>query len=518
MNTYNKFYFLAFYLFTVRFYEFLVDLYTTMNEARYNLRNRGECRISIQLQLASDVDFLTASGGGADSVQTGQVVTDLSDSGSDIDISALVDHSDQNLSSSPIFSGRGVHKATEGQASHPSGSNAALTDQQYINSQILSQLSALGARLDSMENSMKKPVKKTNDGSKIKKSKNKVKVDDVQAGAHRVGAISSVHVPHNIPPPSQLREEARIQEEVQTRLRHCGHDPGSSHVHKTRTILNSQYSHKDVWSLSSWSKSQIKQRFESAMAVLKLRDHRTYAQALLSKQQTTHKRATGRITEHHTTHKGDPNALNQLMVNTDFNTSEVKESSVYVNKQDHQKVSWVCTVNNARDISGMMASNPQATHRQVKQCEPVAISNRFQVLDSIQEVQPITSGEDSSHNGHSSTSDSYLHEDFTAHQKVLQPDLDTNIVDYTSVPEYKKCKEQIGTKFGCVPLAPIYVYKGPTVNWDYIPDVLTAHKLIRQSNLPNFLGLRIPVRTNLNVDSWRRHLADYFDQQLPDLI
>ena len=294
--------------------------------------------------------------------------------------------------------------------------------------------------------------------------------------------------------------------------------PGSSHVHKARTILNSQYSHKDVWSLSGWSKSQIKQRFESAMAVLKLRDHRTYAQALLSKQQTTHKRATGRITEHHTTHKGDPNALNQLMVNTDFNTSEVKESSIYVNKQDHQKVSWVCTVNNARDISGMMASNPQATHRQVKQCEPVAISNRFQVLDSIQEVQPITSGEDSSHNGHSSTSDSYLHEDFTAHQKVLQPDPDTNIVDYTSVPEYKKCKEQIGTKFGCVPLAPIYVYKGPTVNWDYIPDVLTAHKLIRQSNLPNFLGLRIPVRTNLNVDSWRHHLADYFDQQLLDLI
>ena len=208
-----------------------------MNEARYNLRNRGECPIQIQLQLASDVDFLTASGGGADSVQTEQVVTDLSDSGSDIDVSALVDHSDQNLSSSPIFSGRGVHKANEGQASRPSGLNAALKDQQYINSQILSQLSTLGARLDSMENSMKKPVKKTNDASKIKKSKNKVKVDDVQAGAHRVGAISSsVHVPHNIPPPSRLREEARIQEEVQTRLRHLADNvkPGMTKLKSQR--------------------------------------------------------------------------------------------------------------------------------------------------------------------------------------------------------------------------------------------------------------------------------------------
>ena len=68
-----------------------------MNEGRYNLRNRGECCIPIQLQLASDVDFLTASGEGADSSQSGQVVTDLSDSGSDIDISALIEHSNQNL-------------------------------------------------------------------------------------------------------------------------------------------------------------------------------------------------------------------------------------------------------------------------------------------------------------------------------------------------------------------------------------------------------------------------------------
>ena len=62
------------------------------------------------------------------------------------------------------------------------------------------------------------------------------------------------------------------------------------------------------------------------------------------------------------------------------------------------------------------------------------------------------------------------------------------------------------------------MYKGPPIHWNHIPDVLTAQKFIRQSGLPNFLGLYIPVRTNLNVNSWRRHLADYFDQQLLDLI
>ena len=145
-----------------------------MNEARYNLRNRGECRIPIQLQLVSDVDFLTASGEGADSSQSGQVVTDLSDSGSDIDISALIEHSDQNLSSSPVVSGPGVQKARQGQASQASGSNVALMEQQHINTQILTQLSALGARLDSMENSMKKPVRKTNDVQKSKSQKQKL--------------------------------------------------------------------------------------------------------------------------------------------------------------------------------------------------------------------------------------------------------------------------------------------------------------------------------------------------------
>ena len=61
-----------------------------MNEGRYNLRlNRGECCIPIQLQLASDVDFLTASGDGPASSHSGQVgFSDLSDSGSDIDIDA----------------------------------------------------------------------------------------------------------------------------------------------------------------------------------------------------------------------------------------------------------------------------------------------------------------------------------------------------------------------------------------------------------------------------------------------
>ena len=84
--------------------------------------------------------------------------------------------------------------------------------------------------------------------------------------------------------------------------------------------------------------------------------------------------------------------------------------------------------------------------------------------------------------------------------------------------EFQQCRQQIGLRFGCVPLSPIVTYNGPDIYWDEIPDVLTAHTIIRDSGQANFLGKRIPVHTNLKVHNWRKYLVNYFDQQLPDLI
>ena len=95
----------------------------------------------------------------------------------------------------------------------------------------------------------------------------------------------------------------------------------------------------------------------------------------------------------------------------------------------------------------------------------------------------------------------------------LNPNINNN---YQSVQD--KCHQQIGDQFGCFPLNYFITYQGPGIQWDYSPDVLEAHRLIRASGVPNFLGLRIPVKTNLNVSSWKKHLNNYFDQQLPDLI
>ena len=42
--------------------------------------------------------------------------------------------------------------------------------------------------------------------------------------------------------------------------------------------------------------------------------------------------------------------------------------------------------------------------------------------------------------------------------------------------------------------------------------------MIKACGLPTFLGLRIPVATNLNIPSRLKYLCDYFDQQLSNLI
>ena len=83
---------------------------------------------------------------------------------------------------------------------------------------------------------------------------------------------------------------------------------------------------------------------------------------------------------------------------------------------------------------------------------------------------------------------------------------------------HKKCCEQIGTKFGCIPVGEITVFSGISTHWKDIPNIFQAHKLIRSSGRPNFLGLRIPVDTSLKVDTWSHYLFNYLDQQLPDLI
>ena len=103
------------------------------------------------------------------------------------------------------------------------------------------------------------------------------------------------------------------------------------------------------------------------------------------------------------------------------------------------------------------------------------------------------------------------------HSKAVNS-LHKNTVPMEPCQELLLCQQQLNTAFGCIPLTAIKTYQGPVKIWNVIPDLVTAHTMVKASQLPNFLGLRIPVATNLNVPAWRKYLCNYFDQQLVDLI
>ena len=84
--------------------------------------------------------------------------------------------------------------------------------------------------------------------------------------------------------------------------------------------------------------------------------------------------------------------------------------------------------------------------------------------------------------------------------------------------DYKNCLYQNDKLFGFVPLNDLMVYTGPEVVWDSIPDIVEAHTKIRNSGIPNFMGMRIPVQSQLKITAWRKYLHHYWDNQLLDLI
>ena len=117
----------------------------------------------------------------------------------------------------------------------------------------------------------------------------------------------------------------------------------------------------------------------------------------------------------------------------------------------------------------------------------------------------------------------------TDHMHLGQQDFHLPFAQIKNVPDelwqnrfhskdYTACVHQNGDNFGYIPLNDLHIYKGPEIQWKSLPDIWQANKLIRESKVPNFLNCRIPVKTQLNPDKWRSYLAQYWDQQLPDLI
>ena len=90
------------------------------------------------------------------------------------------------------------------------------------------------------------------------------------------------------------------------------------------------------------------------------------------------------------------------------------------------------------------------------------------------------------------------------------PDVDTEI--------YHKWFDQSEFKFGFVPLGDQILPKNFTVNNSKGLNPLETHKIVKATNKPNYMEARLPISSQLNVDTRKSHLQGNWDQQLLQLI
>ena len=94
----------------------------------------------------------------------------------------------------------------------------------------------------------------------------------------------------------------------------------------------------------------------------------------------------------------------------------------------------------------------------------------------------------------------------------------TKACDTEECSAFKKWKAQTDFDFGFVPLADFIMPQQTTVSSDVSDCPITQHFLISQTQVPNFLGARIPIQSQLNVQKWHEYLSEYWDQQLLQLV
>ena len=87
-----------------------------------------------------------------------------------------------------------------------------------------------------------------------------------------------------------------------------------------------------------------------------------------------------------------------------------------------------------------------------------------------------------------------------------------------SSQDYVKCVQQSGKDFGFLPLNNLMLYRGDDIIWTNVSSVIEAHAIVRKSGKPNFMGARIPLASQLNINAWKFYLAQYWDNQIVALL
>ena len=85
-------------------------------------------------------------------------------------------------------------------------------------------------------------------------------------------------------------------------------------------------------------------------------------------------------------------------------------------------------------------------------------------------------------------------------------------------PVYNKWQSQVDFPFGFVPLGDQIMPENRDWYQTHSYSPIQMHDIVRSTGKPNFLGARLPVMSQLNVEVWQSLLKDYWDQQLLQLL
>ena len=84
--------------------------------------------------------------------------------------------------------------------------------------------------------------------------------------------------------------------------------------------------------------------------------------------------------------------------------------------------------------------------------------------------------------------------------------------------DYRKWKCQTAFDFGFTPLGD-FINSDTTVQSEYTTeDPIELHKIIKSSGKYNYLGCRIPIKSQLKVDVWAQEMEGYWDTQLLEFL
>ena len=83
---------------------------------------------------------------------------------------------------------------------------------------------------------------------------------------------------------------------------------------------------------------------------------------------------------------------------------------------------------------------------------------------------------------------------------------------------YDLWRHQSKVNFGYIPLSDPVMPNNTDISTKVIADPIELHKEVKKHNLPNYLGARIPVRSQLNISHWESTLSEYWDKQLLECI